>query len=575
MAAPAISSFYGSTGRQAFVNPGAATTTVNPDVTLPATGGVSTITNTTANRWPDVATRTINVTHASGSTVVVGSYYGMGFPATAMDFTDDDGSVIEVSLNFSGVTPLQSVANRGLSALFGTQGGGWQHVAVGGNNLSREDVLIETRGGVIQGSSIIFAPGGDPDHLIGQSSFNPANVNYFAILFRYPVTPTVGAASFSLMNALVHGTYRIIEGEVGNPARLKVISDQELNTISLGAASFKRAGEGQYVSYRSLSIGNGTNLVYFVEAFSLELSPDNKTNNAFHQVPDAYQKFSINLTDTSTCDIAGSRIVAGRGLTFTVTRIGTATTSFDRLTVDGGGGRGTMTLLAEYEQTLGLFSSLNTITLNGATLNDITVTNVERVNLTSAATWSGNYQNAPASGLGVVFTGAPGTYDFAIAFNNNSSTADLVIDPSGPGTFTFSNISVASGYTLKVRNNSATHAITVAIPAGITSSTSTAGGTITVSTPSPPLLVTALTLDQDPIAGAAVYLETFPGGTQVLNGETDSSGEVSGSYSGSVPQAVIGWVRSGSGSIAYVDYPLGGSITSSGYSQTAILQEDQ
>lgn len=493
MAAPAITSIYGSTGRQSFLTPIPSTTWVEPDVTLPATASVSTVTLTQANRWSDVTIRTIVVTQNSGATVTPGAYYGVGFAGTAVDFTDDDGSIIELDLGLISMGALDTIANNGLSAILATQNGGWQHFGIGGNDLNIEDSITEIRGGSQQGQALILAPGGDPSHLISQNSFDETNVNYVGLFFRYAGSTTSGTTTFSFLQSVAHATYKIIEGEVSNPARLKVISDLEINTANLGTASFVRAGQSQYVSYRSISIGDGSTLVYFVESFSLEFAPDNvSTKSALFQVPDGYLKFRINLTDTSTCNIAGARISSGRGLTFIIDRIGSATTNFDRLILNGGGGRGPVTLDSNYSQSLGLYQSLGTVTLNGASLNGVTCTDVERIDLTASDTFNCNYQNASATSDGVVITGAPGTYTYEIQFSNNSGTADLTINPSSAGTFTFSNISVTSGYTLKVRNASATHAITVAIPAGITSSTSTAGGTITVEQPQPTLTISGI-----------------------------------------------------------------------------------
>lgn len=83
---------------------------------------------------------------------------------------------------------------------------------------------------------------------------------------------------------------------------------------------------------------------------------------------------------------------------------------------------------------------------------------------------------------GIKITGAAGTYAQSITFSNQS-VYDIECGSGGAGTYTLSNIAVVGAYTLKIRNDSATNAVTVAIPAGIAYTTSTAGGTIAVSTP--------------------------------------------------------------------------------------------
>ncbi|MEO1399682.1 MAG: Ig-like domain-containing protein [Cyanobacteria bacterium J06635_1] len=92
--------------------------------------------------------------------------------------------------------------------------------------------------------------------------------------------------------------------------------------------------------------------------------------------------------------------------------------------------------------------------------------------------------------------------------------------------------------------------------------------------PQLPVEITVVDQAQNPIEGAAVYLTTSPGGVEVINGLTDANGNIVSTFGGGTPQAVTGQVRSGSGATPYADFPLGGNITSSGYLQTAILQED-
>lgn len=105
----------------------------------------------------------------------------------------------------------------------------------------------------------------------------------------------------------------------------------------------------------------------------------------------------------------------------------------------------------------------------------------------------------------------------------------------------------------------------------------TAGATVTIQT-SVTCTVTVVDESQTPIEGATVYLRTS-GGTPVtvLNGLTNASGVVSGSFGGTTPAAIdstVSGVKHGSSSTPYQYFTLGGSITASGYDQTAILVED-
>ena len=112
---------------------------------------------------------------------------------------------------------------------------------------------------------------------------------------------------------------------------------------------------------------------------------------------------------------------------------------------------------------------------------------------------------------GLVIPGAAGDYSaLTIRFNNNT-THDIELGSGGAGAYDLSGISVASGYTLKIHNDSATNAITVTVPSGITTSTSTAGGTITVNTPP-----ASTTINAANIPDGARYLK-------FINGVADAS----------------------------------------------------
>lgn len=79
-----------------------------------------------------------------------------------------------------------------------------------------------------------------------------------------------------------------------------------------------------------------------------------------------------------------------------------------------------------------------------------------------------------------------------------------------------------------------------------------------------------------PVVGASVYLKTS-GGVEVLNGVTDATGVLTGSFSGTTPATIdttVSAVRSGSGSKPYQDFTLAGTISSTGYEATALLSED-
>lgn len=150
----------------------------------------------------------------------------------------------------------------------------------------------------------------------------------------------------------------------------------------------------------------------------------------------------------------------------------------------------------------------------------------------------GVYRNQTnANGKGLVITSSAGDYSsLDIRFNNNTNH-DIELGSGGAGTYDLSGISVASGYTLKIHNDSTTNAITIKIPTGITYTTSSAGGSITVQTPAttytlqlPNILdnsrvriineTTSTELVNKLVSGGSGVNETFTEGTDYTAGDT-------------------------------------------------------
>jgi hypothetical protein len=79
-----------------------------------------------------------------------------------------------------------------------------------------------------------------------------------------------------------------------------------------------------------------------------------------------------------------------------------------------------------------------------------------------------------------------------------------------------------------------------------------------------------------PIQNAKVFLEEDPGGTDVISfGVTDVNGEVSTTFSGSVPQDVIGYVSKGTSSPVYKRANINDTIGTGGLSATITLVSDE
>ncbi len=160
--------------------------------------------------------------------------------------------------------------------------------------------------------------------------------------------------------------------------------------------------------------------------------------------------------------------------------------------------------------------------------------------------------------------------------NNVTINGDLRINTGANSTLSFTNVTVTG----QVFNDAAANTLTI----NATGSSLTAGdpGTGVGQTnilQSVPVTVTA-TFGGVPVEGAPVYLKTTPasGGIEVLNGVTNASGVLSGTFAGSTPAEIdtdVSGVKSSSGPIPYTYFELGGTIEAIvGYSATALLTED-
>lgn len=223
------------------------------------------------------------------------------------------------------------------------------------------------------------------------------------------------------------------------------------------------------------------------------------------------------------------------------------------------------------------FNYLDVVELAHADCTSVIFDGVNVIEVNGDTTMAGCViRNTAAAAKGLYIQTAPADYGaLDVTFKDSNAGDDITINPSSAGTFTLDGITVDSGHTLAIRNESATHAITVEVPAGTATSTSTAGGTVTVSAPPVDVTVTCVDRDGAAIQNARVLVEESPGGTDVLTGLTNASGVLTGTYSGSVPQAVTGTARKASASPYYKEAPISGTITSAGFEVTLTMTLDE
>lgn len=164
------------------------------------------------------------------------------------------------------------------------------------------------------------------------------------------------------------------------------------------------------------------------------------------------------------------------------------------------------------------------------------------INLNTAALTTFNISGYSVTGYETANDGTTGNTVFLV---NNAADGDVTINVSnGVGTFSYER---QSGYTGTVTiNQTVTVTITVQDTAG------------------------------SPIQGAKVFLETTPGGVDIISyGITDLNGEVTTSYAGSTPQAVVGYVRKGQASPVYKAANINDTISATGLDAVITLVADE
>jgi len=183
-----------------------------------------------------------------------------------------------------------------------------------------------------------------------------------------------------------------------------------------------------------------------------------------------------------------------------------------------------------------------------------------------------------------------GATEAAISFNANSSMTGTKVDVTGTsagyhielGTavtaFTLADVTfTGTPGTDKIHVLATTGTVTITTT-GTTSlaasDITTEGATVVIA--SSPITVTVTVVDGagDPIEGARVYLVEFGTSNVILNTLTNASGIATTTFSGTAPQAVAGWVRKGTSAPLYKEFMLGGTITTAGYDNTAIMTLD-
>ncbi len=178
-----------------------------------------------------------------------------------------------------------------------------------------------------------------------------------------------------------------------------------------------------------------------------------------------------------------------------------------------------------------------------------------------------------------------------LTFNSGGTGHAIELRPTGAGPFTYnfdnfqfngyaSDAGTATDRAVYVNPVTSSADITInVLNGGNTPSIRTAAGytgTVTI-VQTVPITITVQDVDGNPIQGARVFLETTPGGVDVISyGTTNASGVVSTTFGGTTPVDVVGYVRKGTGSPVYKAANINDSIASgTGLSATITLVADE
>jgi hypothetical protein len=164
-----------------------------------------------------------------------------------------------------------------------------------------------------------------------------------------------------------------------------------------------------------------------------------------------------------------------------------------------------------------------------------------------------------------IYVATAGTYDFV----GNTFT--------GYGGTPGSNLTPNSGSQDAAIYNNSGGLVTLNITGGgnLPSIRNGAGAT-TVCNLTVPITITVQDTAGNPIQGAKVFLETTPGGTDIIAYDiTDASGQVTTTYGGATPQAVVGYVAKGTASPVYKRATINDTISTTGLAATITMVLDE
>lgn len=377
---------------------------------------------------------------------------------------------------------IDTFANGGVSILFFDSSGNWSEFYIEGSDFDEYD--LEDGGWAAFRSAGISGPlqvclerTRTPDASSGTLDW--ANIDGHEFIIRV-VSTSGNTPNFDVGSMFVFDSPEEIEGEVANPAGFDTLSEairdandnyQQADVFKNSAGNFNGGIGELYEPRYTYQIGDGSTPTYFRDSGStITEYPTPESGIATQPVLLlAAVDRGLEINTSSTCDIELDGTI-----------LASADVAGGESFVNVSGNTSGSVLFNNCQ-----FYRKTYITLDHASSTSCLFDDVERLEIdANTVLTSATLRNTASTSDGLYIASAAADYSaIIIDFRSSNLGNDITIEPPGTGTWTLTGITVQSGHTLKIRNDSAVTAITVSIPAGVTFSTSTAGGTVTVTQP--------------------------------------------------------------------------------------------
>lgn len=453
-----------------------------------------------------------------------------------VDMTNTNGRMIGLHWQPSGIGLFRSVNEAGAVVVIHSSTA-WRAYLFGGGDSEPQARSWQ---------AICVDPNDTASMLDSSGTFDETQIDGISLLGNTGGTPV-----FYTCELYYSDPFTLTGGSANRPV---TFGDVQAYTSSSMNLINNVQGSAQHLFRAPIRIGDGSADTYFVdEASSIEhpAISNVSTKVVEHHSAENHLGYTFNLASGNVCRISRLPFVTSHKAHWRVTKSTGATLEFNSCPIVGYGDI-VHTEAATY--TSCAISECDPFAPGASTITDTTFSNASDAALLWTDTMTLTRGTFADNNIGIRVPASGGNK--TITLDGDTFSGSTTADVEWLGT---------SGQTLTVNLTNGANPTTKSVP---NSGTITYVQTVT-------LTVTATDEAGAPLVGAAVYLETDPGGVEVLNGDTNASGIVTGAYAGSTPQAVTGWVRSSSSPTPYRDFLLGGNIGSGGYSATAIMGEDE